>query len=242
MAKRVYIGQGHGGTDSGACANGFKEKNITLSIGKYCNERLQQYDGVLTQLSRTADKDVSIDTKVAQSDSFGADVCMDIHINAGGGNGCEIYYSGYRADKAKSKALASNIEAALKSVGQVSRGLKIKSNNTGNADYFGMVRRPDAPSVLIECGFIDNKTDLARFDTAVEQKKFGYAIADGTAKYLNLKLKGNKGMEYLKKIAQYKGIKVSSNMSEKDVYNAVHDFDTALQKRINKAKTAAKEI
>ena len=49
MAKRVYVGIGHGGYDSGAIGNGFKEKDLTLSIGKYCNERtaLKQKSAVL---------------------------------------------------------------------------------------------------------------------------------------------------------------------------------------------------
>ena len=49
MSKRVYVGIGHGGSDPGAVANGFKEKDLTLSIGKYCNERLKQY-GIETKI------------------------------------------------------------------------------------------------------------------------------------------------------------------------------------------------
>lgn len=39
---KVYIGIGHGGSDSGAVADGLKEKDLTLSIGKYVDERLKQ--------------------------------------------------------------------------------------------------------------------------------------------------------------------------------------------------------
>ena len=62
MSKRVYVGIGHGGSDPGAVANGFKEKDLTLSIGKYCNERLKQY-GIETKISRTTDIDSSINSK-----------------------------------------------------------------------------------------------------------------------------------------------------------------------------------
>lgn len=55
MAKKVYVGIGHGGSDSGAVGNGFKEKDLTLSIGKYCNERLKQY-GIETKISRTTEQ------------------------------------------------------------------------------------------------------------------------------------------------------------------------------------------
>lgn len=198
--KKVYIGLGHGGTDSGAVGNGFKEKDLVLNIGKYTDERLKQYNDVSTKLSRTTDKTQSIDEKVQQSDNFNADVCIDIHINAGGGDGLEIFHSAFRSDKAKSKAIAQSIEKAVNAIGQNSRVpcLRTRANSKNNADYFGMVRRPNAPSVLIECAFIDSK-DIQIVDTEAERKKFGYAIADGIADYLDLKLKGNNSMATFKK-------------------------------------------
>lgn len=184
MAK-IYVGVGHGGSDSGACANGFKEKDITLAIGKACCEELIRH-GVNAKISRTTDKDVSITQKVRESDAFKADYCMDIHINAGGGDGCEVYY--HHAG-GKSKQLAEKINDALVGIGQNSRGLKVKWNSARTDDYFGMIRRPDAPSVLVECGFIDNKADLSAFDTADEQKNFGIAIAHGVLKQCGIAIK-----------------------------------------------------
>ena len=144
MSKRVYVGIGHGGSDPGAVANGFKEKDLTLSIGKYCNERLKQY-GIETKISRTADIDSSINSKVAASNSFGADVCMDIHINAGGGDGSEVYYS---HTSANGKKLAQSIVSAMSAIGQNTRGIKTKLDSNGN-DWFGMIRMTDAPAVLV---------------------------------------------------------------------------------------------
>lgn len=187
MSKRVYVGIGHGGSDPGAVANGFKEKDLTLSIGKYCNERLKQY-GVETKISRTTDIDSSINSKVAASNAFGADVCMDIHINAGGGDGSEVYYS---HTSAPGKKLAQSIVDAMSAIGQNTRGIKTRLSSSGN-DYFGMIRDTNAPAVLVECAFIDNKTDLAIIDTEAERKVFGYAIADGVAKYLGVKLSTSK--------------------------------------------------
>lgn len=42
--KKVYIGIGHGGSDPGAVANGFKEKDLALEIVKYCDAYL--YNGI----------------------------------------------------------------------------------------------------------------------------------------------------------------------------------------------------
>ena len=183
MAKRVYVGIGHGGYDSGAVGNGFKEKDLTLSIGKYCNERLKQY-GIETKISRTTDCDSSINSKVAASNAFKADVCMDIHINAGGGDGSEVYYSHVSPN---GKKLAQSIVDATLAIRQNTRGIKTRVDDDGT-DYFGMIRMTDAPAVLVECAFIDNETDIQIINTEAKRKVFGYAIADGVAKYLGVKM------------------------------------------------------
>ena len=183
MAKRVYVGIGHGGYDSGAVGNGFKEKDLTLSIGKYCNERLKQY-GIETKISRTTDCDSSINSKVAASNAFKADVCMDIHINAGGGDGSEVYYSHVSPN---GKKLAQSIVDATLAIRQNTRGIKTRVDDDGT-DYFGMIRMTDAPAVLVECAFIDNATDIQIINTEAKRKVFGYAIADGVAKYLGVKM------------------------------------------------------
>lgn len=181
--KKVYVGIGHGGYDSGATGNGFKEKDLTLSIGKYCNERLKQY-GIETKISRTTDCDSSINSKVAASNAFKADVCMDIHINAGGGDGSEVYYSHVSPN---GKKLAQSIVDATLAIRQNTRGIKTRVDDDGT-DYFGMIRMTDAPAVLVECAFIDNATDIQIINTEAKRKVFGYAIADGVAKYLGVKL------------------------------------------------------
>lgn len=183
MAKRVYVGIGHGGYDSGAVGNGFKEKDLTLSIGKYCNERLKQY-GIETKISRTTDCDSSINSKVAASNAFKADVCMDIHINAGGGDGSEVYYSHVSPN---GKKLAQSIVDATLAIRQNTRGIKTRVDDDGT-DYYGMIRMTDAPAVLVECAFIDNATDIQIINTEAKRKVFGYAIADGVAKYLGVKM------------------------------------------------------
>lgn len=189
MAKKVYVGIGHGGSDPGAVGNGFKEKDLTLSIGKYCNERLKQY-GIETKISRISDVDSSINSKASASNAFKADVCMDIHINAGGGNGSEVYYSHVSQN---GKKLAQAIVDSTVKIGQNTRGIKTKLNASGD-DYFGMIRLTDAPAVLVECAFIDSK-DIEIINTEAKRKAFGYAIADGVANYLGVKMPNSKPIQ-----------------------------------------------
>ncbi len=180
MAK-IYLGIGHGGADFGAVAGKYYEKDLALSIGKACAAELRRH-GVEVLLSRESDQDQTIAAKVAESNSFHADFSADIHINAGGGNGAEIYHT---VNGGKGKILATAVLGALGEIGQNSRGCKTKTRSDGK-DYFAFIRNTDAPAVIIECGFIDHKEDLAWMDTKEEQIIIGKAIAKGFLKTLGI--------------------------------------------------------
>ena len=109
---------------------------------------------------------------------------MDIHINAGGGDGSEVYYSHVSPN---GKKLAQSIVDATLAIRQNTRGIKVRLDKDGT-DYYGMIRETDAPAVLVECAFIDNATDIQIINTEAKRKAFGYAIADGVAKYLGVKM------------------------------------------------------
>lgn len=229
MAK-IYVGIGHGGSDPGAVANGYKEKDLTLAIGKACYDELVRH-GVQAKISRTTDKYMSVNEKVKESDSFGADYCLDIHINAGGGDGCEVYYHHLGG---KSKQLAGNINEALKAIGQNSRGLKVKMNSKGNDDYFGIIRNTKASAVLVECGFIDTKADLAQFDTSAEQKKFGIAIAHGILKQCGIEIK----KEYTIKDVRDVALGVANGNSNKTIKD-VRDMAVKVAGKTNTSSSTA---
>ena len=183
MAK-VFIGVGHGGSDPGAVANGFKEKDLNLAIALYCRDELTRH-GVSVKMSRTKDENDPLADEIKECNAFAPDYAVEIHNNAGGGDGVEIYhhYGG-----GKGKTLAQNVLNEIVAIGQNSRGLKTKKNSAGQ-DYFGWIRETKSPSCLIECAFVDNKTDIAIIDTAAEQKKMGIAIAKGVLKTLGIAYK-----------------------------------------------------
>ena len=180
--KKVYIGVGHGGSDPGATANGFKEKDLNLTIALACNEVLTNH-GVSTKMSRTKDEDCHLEERIRECNAFNPDCAVDIHNNAGGGDGGEVFHS---KDNAYDDALAQNILNEIIAIGQNSRGLKTKLIPSTGQDYFGFIRSIKAPSVLVECAFIDNKKDLAIVDTPEEQKAMGIAIAKGILKTLGI--------------------------------------------------------
>lgn len=178
MAK-VYIAPGHGGSDPGAIGNGLKEKDLNLAIGKYCAEYLKAH-GVTVKMSREKDIDPGLNYRANEANKWGADLVVEIHINAGGGDGVEVFHSIHGG---VGKDLAANILEEIKALGQNSRGLKTKKNAQGQ-DFLGIIRMTKAPAVLVECAFIDTK-DIRIIDTAGEQKKMGEAIAKGILKTLD---------------------------------------------------------
>lgn len=180
MAK-VFLGVGHGGSDPGAVANGFKEKDLNLAIAQACNEELVRH-GVITLMSRTKDENDTLNEECRECNAFAPDLAVDIHNNAGGGDGAEAFH---HHGGGKGKTLAENILAEVVKIGQNSRGAKTRKNSAGR-DYYGFIRETKAPAVIIECAFVDNAKDIQIVDTAAEQKAMGQAIAKGILATLDI--------------------------------------------------------
>jgi N-acetylmuramoyl-L-alanine amidase len=184
MAMKVFIGVGHGGSDPGAVANGFRESDLNLAIALACQDELARH-GVLTKISRTKDENDSLSEEIKECNAFDPDIAVEIHNNAGGGDGIEVFYSIYGGT---GKVLAENILSEAVKIGQNSRGAKTLKNSSGG-DYYGWIRNTKAPAVIVECAFVDNKTDIQIIDTKAEQVAFGVAIAKGVLKTLGVAYK-----------------------------------------------------
>jgi N-acetylmuramoyl-L-alanine amidase len=183
--SKVFIGIGHGGSDPGAVANGFKEKDLNLQIALACKDYLTQY-GVEVKMSRTKDENDPLSEEIRECNAFSPDLAVDIHNNAGGGDGAEVFhhYGG-----GTGKTLAINILDEIKKTGQNSRGAKTRKNSAGR-DYYGFIREVIAPAVIVECAFVDNATDLKILATEGQRKLMGQAIAKGILKTLGAKIQG----------------------------------------------------
>lgn len=184
---KVFLGVGHGGTDSGAIGNGFREKDLNLSIALACNEVLIRH-GVTVSMSRTHDENDSISDEIKECNNFKPDLAVDIHNNAGGGDGAECFY---HCNGGKGKTLAENVLAEIVQVGQNSRGAKVRVNSSGK-DYYAFIRETTAPAVIVECAFLDNQQDIQILDTQKKQIAMGTAIAKGILKSLGIPFENDK--------------------------------------------------
>lgn len=179
--KKVFIGAGHGGKDSGAIGRkGLLEKDLNLSIARACQAALER-SGVSVRMSRTKDEDDPVAEEVKECNAFAPDLAVDVHNNAGGGDGAEAYYSRVGGT---GKKLAVNILAQLTALGQQSRGAKTRLNSSGS-DYYAFIRQTKAPAVIVECAFVDS-ADIALIDTEAERVQVGEAIARGILQTLGV--------------------------------------------------------
>lgn len=182
---KVFIGVGHGGRDVGAIKY-VKESDANLYMALGLKEELERH-GVVVGISRIKDENDPLSEEIQEANAFKPDVAVEVHNNAGGGDGFEVYRqtNGYSS---KSIKLAGCIEKRVKAHGQNSRGIKTKLNGSGT-DYFGWLRQVKAPAVLCEGFFVDNAKDVADFDTVAEQEAYGKAYARGVLDYFGISVK-----------------------------------------------------
>lgn len=180
---KIFIDPGHGGTDSGAAANGLLEKNITLQIAILLRDMLiSDYDDVSVRLSRSIDQSVTLAQRTNAANSWGADYFVSIHVNAGGGTGFESYvYPGVSAPTTTYRnALHDEI---VRSVDFANRGKK-----TAN---FHVLRETSMPAILTENGFIDTTADANKLRNATFLQGIARAHATGLEKAFQLKKASN---------------------------------------------------
>ena len=180
MSKKVFIGVGHGGSDSGAVGC-IVEKEANLVMALACRDYLTAH-GVEVRMSRTKDEEDPINEEVRECNAYNPDLAIDVHNNSGGGDGFEAYYTIHGGT---GKVLAQNIEKQVIKIGQNSRGCKTRRGQRG--DYYAFVRDTKCPAVICEGVFVDSKADAEQAGTAAKQQAFGVAYAKGILDTLGIK-------------------------------------------------------
>ena len=180
MAK-VFIGVGHGGMDSGALGGGLREADVNLVMALTMAEELRRH-GVQVAISRTRDENDPLEEEITEANAYGPDLAIDVHNNAGGGDGFECYVQTNQYAK-MSRTFGEALERQVVAIGQNSRGVKIRTYTGG--DYYGFLRRVKSPAVLVEGAFLDT-ADRQIIDTAEKQQAFGRAYAKAALEVLGI--------------------------------------------------------
>lgn len=183
MKKKILLCAGHGvnakGTyDPGAVSKDGKyhEHKLAVKIVKYAAE----YLGCDTC---NLDCKKCLNDRIKAVNKGGYDFAADIHLNAGGGTGTEVYY--YHGSPTGKRAAVAITDEISKSLGIRNRGPKVRLNSQGR-DYFGFIRCTKPCTVLIETAFIDSASDLKIISTEEGCKKCGEAIGRALEKALGV--------------------------------------------------------
>ena len=174
MSKKIYINPGHSDKDPGAVGYE-RERDLNVKTANYMNEYLlANYD---CQTKVTPGSNNSPSATAAEANSWGADLFVSIHNNAGGGDGYEaLVYGESRV------SLGKIFEKYVKEIGQNSRGVKLRPG-------LAVLKYTNMPAVLNEGAFVDNQKDIEDWNDDAELKKLGIAYAEATAEAASLEKK-----------------------------------------------------
>lgn len=165
----VVVDAGHGGQDNGAFRRyGGAEKNATLDVALRLASKLResQFRVVMT---RSSDVFIPLDERAAISNRQSNAIFVAIHFNDSGRRGIRGFETYYHSPVAR--PLAYRIQEKLLTLpGAVNRGVK-----TAN---FRVLRKAQYPAVLVECGFLSNRTEGAAARNANRRDNLADKIAE----------------------------------------------------------------
>lgn len=194
--KTIFLDPGHGGNDVGARGRYSDEKNLTLRLSKKVATLLKA-KGFKVVMSRTSDKTVSLDDRVAMSNRYKSDLFISLHFNAATDKsvyGLESYCltpsgaSSSNSSKVENIALSGNKfdrnnfaltyliqRNMIKQSRALDRGVKHAR--------FLVLKDIQCPATLIECGFISNPASEKILNTDAYLNKLATGIVDAVMNY-----------------------------------------------------------
>src|SRR5215831_11273563 len=146
----VVVDAGHGGKDSGAYRRyGPPEKMVALDVAQRLEKKLRESQ-IKTVMTRDSDVFIPLNDRVAIENKQKNAVFVSIHFNDSRkrrARGFETYYhSGASLD------LASRIQQKLMTIPNSMNG----GVHTAN---FRVLRLANCPAVLVECGYLSNRSE-----------------------------------------------------------------------------------
>lgn len=189
MSKLIALSDGHGVDTAGkrtpTLPNGQKsetgkvymnENLFNRAVVKYLDAELKR-NGFKTLLVAPTDADTPLATRTALADKHNVDLYVSVHANANTGKwgswgGIETYTWG----SGESLRIGKLIHAEL------IKGSPLKDRGVKEGKHLYEIRVPKAPSVLVECGFMDSTNDYKYLLSDAYRKETAIEIAKGICK------------------------------------------------------------
>ena len=185
----LIIDAGHGGEDGGAvAADGTVESGLNLAIARRVRDLLT-FAGVPTTVTREGDaaiydpgsatlreKKVSdLHNRVALVNELPGAVLLSIHQNSlpssPSTRGAQVFWN--RQEGAEE--LASSIQESLNGAVNAGNGKNAKAIDS----TIYLMKNVQCPAILVECGFLSNRTETGQLLTGGYQLKLAVCIAAG---------------------------------------------------------------
>lgn len=189
--RRVVIDAGHGGGDLGAEGiGGIREKDITLAVARHLERILEREHDIEVVLTRTTDESVGLVERTEMANRYDADLFISLHCNAwpgGQAKGIETYFlspakTEWDADVARKEnagvSAAEDLDFILWDLvqnayiqesatlaeevqDQLADDLGLENRGVKQAGFRVLVGA-FMPAILVELGFVTNRSDAAR--------------------------------------------------------------------------------
>ena len=189
LKPHIVIDCGHGGEDGGAVSDdGVLEKDLNLQIGLYL-EKFFVYNGFDVTMTRTDDaaiydenaktlrekKKSDLHNRTDIVNSSDNNILISIHQNKFSDSkyfGTQVFYS---ENNQLSVYIADNIRLAVKGLLQNTNERKCK---IATSDIY-LLNKATVPAVLVECGFLSNRSETEKLVDKNYQKQLAYSIFSG---------------------------------------------------------------
>lgn len=211
----IVVDAGHGGRDSGAVGNGYREKDIALDVSLKLAANLRKDFNVI--LTRSTDIFIPLKERAEIGNRANADLFVSIHLNSSKnstGNGAEVFYfsrnaSKYAAEVAKFENSFDNSQVTDISFSDfIINDIFYKINQEKSAEIavdvldslinnfnlrrrgvfganFAVLRESKMPSILVELGFMSYYSDVSQFVTSSAQERAAAGIANAIRKHFD---------------------------------------------------------
>jgi len=200
-SRIIVLDPGHGGASPGARSafNGAWEKDYTLDWAFRLGQLLAAR-GWQVFLTRTNDTDVPLTNRVAFAEQCHADLFLSLHFNSSGGNGngtdqagvetycltpagmpstltrgyaddAGLFLPGNATDEQNVQLAMHLHRAVLRASGQTDRGVR-------RARFMTVLQGQRCPAVLLEGGYLSNRTEAQRIADWQFRQRLADAIAE----------------------------------------------------------------
>lgn len=180
----IVLDPGHGGEDPGKVGiNDVLEKDINLQISMKIRDLLEEV-GITVVMTREDDKVPSrkkadLEERIQLINQTNPTLALCIHQNSYTSPdifGAQVFY---HTKTEEAVEVATLVQETLRTIDPNNKR-EIKENDT----YY-MLKFSEAPTIIVECGFLTNPTEAQKLTTEEYQDEVAFAICEGIVKWLD---------------------------------------------------------